>query len=157
MNKIMKFAGLIAIGIAALALGACAPQQTGTLVSASDAQTAGIVNMGTITGSRAVTISGERTAGTAVGTIAGGVIGGLIGDEIGKGLGNDLATAAGVTLGAAAGSRIANEAAQTQSIEWFVKLDNGQTISVIQSDPVFSNGQRVQVIQNGSSTRIVPA
>ena len=44
-----------------------------------------------------------------------------------------------------------------QSIEWTVRLESGQTISVIQASPVFAVGQRVQVIGGGTTTRLAAA
>ena len=80
----------------------------------------------------------------------------MLGNQVGGGLGKDIATGVGATAGAAAGNRVAAEAGRQQSIEWFVKTDHGQTISVIQASPTFANGQRVQIVQSGSSTRLVP-
>jgi len=154
--KLSHIRGSIAAAFAAVALLACAPQPTGTTVNANQAQTASSVQFGTITGSRAVTVQGGNAPGDVVGTLAGGILGGLAGNEIGEGTGNVLATGAGATAGAAIGNRVAREVNTVQSIEWFVRLDSGQTISVIQRDPVFSNGQRVQVVQQGSQTRLVP-
>ena len=148
----------LSLGVAlALALGACAAPPTGDSVSQRQAQTAQTVAFGTITDARPITVRGDSGPAQATGAIAGGVIGGLLGNEVGAGLGQDLATAAGATVGAAAGSRVAEEAGTRQSIEWIVQLENGQTISVVQSQPTFSIGQRVQVIQGGGSTRIQAA
>jgi outer membrane lipoprotein SlyB len=44
-----------------------------------------------------------------------------------------------------------------QSTEWLVQLESGRTISVVQAQPAFSIGQRVQVVQSASGvTRLVP-
>ncbi|WP_181164404.1 glycine zipper 2TM domain-containing protein [Amaricoccus solimangrovi] len=149
--------GLALSAAAALALTACASPNSGDVVSANQAQVAQSVNMGTITGSRAVTVQGGNKPGEVVGTIAGGIVGGLLGNEIGKGTGNVLATGAGATAGAAVGNRVAGSATQQASTEWFVRLDSGQNISVIQASPAFAVGQRVQVVQSGNGvTRLVP-
>ena len=50
--------------------------------------------------------------------------------------------------GAAAGNRIAGAATTVQSTEYLVRLDSGRTISVIQAQPSFGIGSRVQVIQS---------
>ena len=68
-----------------------------------------------------------------------------------------LATGAGAVAGAAAGNAITNSATTVQSFEWTIRLESGQTISVIQASPTFSVGQRVQVIQSGSNTRLAAA
>ena len=62
---------------------------------------------------------------------------------------NSPAAAAGLQAGKAAGSR--------QSIEWTVRLDNGGSIAVVQGEPTFAVGQRVQVITGGGQTRLAPA
>jgi outer membrane lipoprotein SlyB len=148
--------GTLAAGLAAVTLMACTPPPSGNVVNAGQAQTASTVQFGTITGGRAVTVEGGNVPGEVVGTLAGGIVGGLLGNQVGGGTGKVLATGAGATAGAAAGNRIAQEVNTVQSTEWFVQLDSGRTISVIQREPVFSTGQRVQVVQNGSSTRLVP-
>lgn len=149
--------GITLSALAALALAGCASPNSGTMVSANQAQMAQSVHMGTITGSRPVTVQGGNTTGEVVGTLAGGIVGGLLGNELGKGTGNVLATGAGATAGAAVGNRVAGSATQQASTEWFVRLDGGQNISVIQATPSFATGQRVQVVQSGDgTTRLVP-
>ena len=147
-----------AAALAALPLLACAPAPTGNSVSYNQAQTASTVIMGTVTGSRAVTVNANPGgAGAVVGTIAGGIAGAALGNQVGGGTGKTIATGVGATAGAAAGNRVAGAALTQQSIEWFVRTDGGQDISVIQADPTFATGQRVQIVQGGGSTRLVPA
>ena len=38
-----------------------------------------------------------------------------------------------------------------------MRLENGGTIAVVQGEPVFAVGQRVQVITGGGQTRLAPA
>ena len=38
-----------------------------------------------------------------------------------------------------------------------MRLDNGATIAVVQGEPVFAIGQRVQVITGGGQTRLAAA
>ena len=56
-----------------------------------------------------------------------------------------------------AGQQAGRAAASVNSIEWTVQLDGGQSIAVIQSEPVFSVGQRVRVTSGGGQTRLSPA
>lgn len=153
-STMLRGAGLI--GLSLLALAACTPPNSGNVVSANQAQVAQTVHFGTITGSRPVAVQGGNQPAEVVGMIAGGVAGAALGNQVGGGLGKTLATGAGATAGAAAGGAVANAATTQHSTEWFVKLDSGQTISVIQASPSFSIGQRVQVVQSGSTTRLVP-
>ena len=139
----------------ALPLAACAPPQSGNLVNANQAQAAQRVNLGTIVGVQQVAVQGQNPGGVAAGTAGGAALGGVIGNQIGDGSGRDIARAIGIIGGAAAGNRAAGRATTRQSLEWTVRLDNGQTISVIQAQPTFARGQRVQVIQgSGGLTRL---
>ncbi len=148
--------GALLAGIAALALTACTPPNSGNVVSASQSQVAQTVNYGTIVSARPVTVQGGNQPANVVGTLAGGLLGGVLGNEVGGGTGKVLATGAGAVAGAAAGNAVAGAATTQQSTEWTVRLDSGATISVIQASPTFSVGQRVQVVQSGSNTRLVP-
>jgi outer membrane lipoprotein SlyB len=150
---------VIAAMATAAALAACTPTTTGNVVSSGQTQAAQSVSFGTIVDARPVTVQANPGGpGAVTATLAGGLAGGLIGNEIGGGRGQDIATVVGATAGAAAGNRLANQAGTQQSTEWFVRLESGRTISVIQSEPAFSIGQRVQVVQNASGvTRLQPA
>ncbi|MBP7241372.1 glycine zipper 2TM domain-containing protein [Amaricoccus sp.] len=145
-----------ALALAATALLACNPPNSGTTVDASQAQRAQTVAFGTIIAAQPVTVQGGNTPAAVVGTIGGGLAGGLLGNEIGGGRGRDIATVVGATAGAAAGNRVANAATTQQSVQWTVELESGRTIAVIQAEPRFSIGQRVQVVQSGGTTRLLP-
>jgi outer membrane lipoprotein SlyB len=139
-----------------VALAACAPQHSSDRVSAGQAQIAQSVSFGTVASARNVVVEGG-TGSQLVGGVLGGVAGAALGNQVGGGLGQDVATAVGATAGAAAGQSAGRAGASQNSIEWTVRLENGQSIAVIQSDPVFSIGQRVQVISGGGQTRLAPA
>ncbi len=151
------FAKVSGAALVALGLLGCTPQNTGNLVSANQAQGAQTVSFGEIIGAQPVQVQGGNKTAEVVGTLAGGLAGGLLGNEVGGGLGKDIATVAGATAGAAAGNRVAGAATTVQSTQWTVRLDDGRTIAVIQAEPVFSMGQRVQVIQSADgTTRLLP-
>lgn len=147
----------LAAGLAALALAACAPQQSGNVVSSNQALTAQQVQFGVVTGSRPVELRNMGEADGAIGAVLGGVAGAAAGQQIGGGTGRVLATGAGAVAGAALGQRAGQAVGRAQSIEWFVRLDNGNDISVIQGEPQFGIGQRVRVITGGDGTRLAPA
>jgi outer membrane lipoprotein SlyB len=142
--------------LAALALAACAPQQSGSVVSSREVMTAQQVEFGVITGSRSVELRNMGTADGTLGALAGGVAGAAAGQQVGGGTGRVLATGAGAVAGAALGQRAGQAMGRADSIEWFVRLENGSEISVIQGDPVFAVGQQVRVISGGGSTRLAP-
>ncbi len=146
-----------ALAAAATALLACTPPTGGNVLNARQAQTAQTVLFGTIIGAQPVTVQGGNQPADVVGTVAGGLLGGVLGNEVGGGTGRVIATGVGATAGAAAGNRLANAATTVQSTEWLVQLESGRTISVVQAEPTFNVGQRVQVVQSASGlTRIVP-
>jgi outer membrane lipoprotein SlyB len=144
------------LATASLALMACNPPTSGNVVNARQSQTAQTVTFGTIIGAQPVAVQGGNQTAEVVGTIAGGLLGGLAGNQVGGGTGRVITTGVGATAGAAAGNRIAGAATTVQSTEWLVRTDGGRTISVIQAEPAFSIGQRVQVVQSGGVTRLVP-
>lgn len=147
----------IAAALAALALAACAPQQSGNVVSSGQALSSQQVQQGVIIGSRPVELRNMGEADGALGALAGGVLGAAAGQQIGGGRGRILATGAGAVAGAAAGQAAGQYVGRAQSIEWFVRLDNGNEVSVIQGDPQFVTGQRVRVITGGGTTRLAAA
>jgi outer membrane lipoprotein SlyB len=138
------------------ALAACAPQYSADRVGAGTAQTAQTVSFGTVTSARNVVVEGGQGSQLA-GAVLGGVAGAALGNQVGGGTGQDIATVVGGTAGVVAGQQAGRAAASVNSIEWTVQLDGGQSIAVIQSEPVFSVGQRVRVSQGGGQTRLSPA
>ncbi len=143
--------------VASIALMGCNPPNSGNVVNARQAQSAQTVSFGTIVGANPVSVQGGNQTAEVVGTLAGGLLGGLAGNSVGGGRGRVITTGVGATAGAAAGNRIAGAATTVQSTEWLVQLESGRTISVIQAEPAFSIGQRVQVVQNANgNTRLVP-
>lgn len=144
----MKPVVLIAsLGLAALAgcveTTSSAPMQTNQV---SQAQTLS----GTIIGVRTVNVPNQTNQ--VAGAVAGGLIGGLVGNQFGNGTGRDVMTVAGVAAGAAAGNRAA--AAQSVSQEWSVRLYDGRVVTIVQTGN-FGIGQRVNVVVQGNSARIV--
>lgn len=153
---LISFRNSAALAIATLALLGCTPPESGNVVNARQAQVAQTVSFGTIIGSQPVQVQGGNQTASVVGTVAGGLLGGLAGNEVGGGRGRVITTGVGATAGAAAGNRIAGAATTVQSTEWLVQLESGRTISVIQAQPAFSIGQRVQVVQGANGvTRLV--
>ncbi len=143
--------------LAAASLAACAPNQSANVMPSSAANTASSVQLGVVTGSRAVELRNMGQMDEALGMLAGGVAGAAVGNQFGGGSGQVLATGAGAVAGAAMGRQAGEYVGRAQSIEWFVRLDDGREISVVQGDPVFGVGQRVRVISNGQTTRLVAA
>jgi outer membrane lipoprotein SlyB len=139
---------LMIASLGLVALGACvettstAPMQTAQV---SQAQTLS----GTIVGVRNVNVASQTNQ--VAGAVAGGLIGGLVGNQFGNGTGRDVMTVAGAVGGAAAGSRLAQP---NVSQEWSVRLTDGRTVTIVQNGN-FAVGQRVSIVVQGNSARIV--
>ena len=130
--------------------------RTPTCWPANQALTASTVSFGTVTASRVVQLQGGQGS-QAAGAVLGGLAGAALGQNVGGGTGQVIATGVGATAGAAAGLQAGKTVAGRQSIEWTVRLDNGGSIAVVQGEPTFAIGQRVQVITGGGTTRLAPA
>ncbi|MFW1677008.1 glycine zipper 2TM domain-containing protein [Pontibacter sp. JAM-7] len=136
-------------------LTGCANNLSGSTYSRSEARKVQTVNYGVIEAAQPVVIEG-RTEGV-VGTGAGAIIGGLAASEIGGGKGKSIATIIGVVTGGILGQSIEESATRAQGQELTVRLENGQVISVVQevaNGPFFRPGDRVRVLQRGSTARV---
>jgi outer membrane lipoprotein SlyB len=99
---------------------------------------------GVIQSVNAVEKAGE---GSGVGAVAGGVVGGVVGHQIGNGRGQDLATVAGAVGGAVAGHHIEKHVKKTTVYNVTVKLDDGTTRVLTQSQaPTYRSGDRVRIV-----------
>lgn len=150
----MKTTTSIAL-IGVLFLASCAQDSmTGDTYSRYEARQSQTVNMGRILSIRSVMIEGEHEAGTLIGGLAGGIMG----STLGQGRASNTAGAlGGALLGSAIGSQVEKGMSSRRGIEITVRLDNGNTVSVVQQvNPreAFYEGDRVRVLNNGSQTRV---
>lgn len=144
--------------VAALGVSGCAQNPYGNAYDVGEARTVQNVLTGTITKLDAVTMSGGGES--TIGTIAGGAVGAILGAKIGGGSGSDIAAIGGGLAGAALGNKAGDAISQRNGVNIVIKLDSGRTIAVVQEvDPnmIFRVGQRVDIYQQGSTTRVVPA
>lgn len=152
------FFKLTAAAVALATVGACSqPQANTSNYSPNEAMRASHVEYGVIVSGRMVELRNtpgetDRLAGAALGGIAGA----LAGDQFGSGTGKTLMTGLGAIAGAALAADTAQKINRAGAVEWIVKLDNGRSISVVQSDPGIYRGMRVSVITSGTKSRIVP-
>ncbi|HSC80382.1 MAG TPA: hypothetical protein VLC08_08515, partial [Chitinolyticbacter sp.] len=96
---------------------------------------------------------------TGIGAVAGGVIDGIAaGRNIGGGSGQIVSGILGSILGGLLGNVIEENVMSKQALEISLTLDNGQRMVVVQEadQPIIPN-QRVDVISDGQTTRVVPA
>ena len=93
---------------------------------------------------------------TSTGTLLGGVAGGLAGSTIGSGRSaHTLGAIGGALLGGMAGSAAEKGLSSQTGLEYIVKLDNGQVISITQgAGQALGIGQRCLVLY-GNPSRVV--
>ena len=135
----MKMHMLAAAAVATLALAGCAstsPSYNGGNNSGYNtpppAQTC--YDCGTVT--RIDAVGGQQTSGTT-GAVLGGVVGAVAGHELAKNSSDgkqNAATVAGAVGGAVAGSAIQKNMNKAQSYNVYVRMDNGNTVTLNQAD-----------------------
>jgi len=146
---------LAASAICIALLSACAAPNTNSAVySTGQGMQAMQVQFGQILSVRMVELRGIQNGDRAIGAVVGAVVGSLAADDLSDG--NAIATGLGSLAGAAAGSAGATAINRTQAQEWTVRLDSGAVMAIVQNDPNMMVGQRVRVINNGTTTRIAP-
>ena len=141
--------------LAALALAGCASPATNTTLSPAAIGQVANVTYGTVLAERQVAIQGHTND---LGAIAGAAVGGAAGSFVGGDVrSNILAAIGGAALGGLAGNMAQNELSGGTATEFIIREDDGQTISVIQSNELhLRTGQRVMIIR-GAETRLMPA
>jgi outer membrane lipoprotein SlyB len=145
--ELLMRVAIIPLLAAMLTLGACVSPSSGKIYSRQEARTAWRVEPGRVTAIEDVTIEGRRSA---VGRIGGGFIGYEVGRTVGAGSGRAIAGAVGAVAGAVAGEAAEERLTREKAYEITVKLDNGDTIAVVQAaDQTFAVGERVEVLRNG--------
>ena len=147
-------AALVATVLATLlGVAACAPQNTNTTYSGQDIGRTASVSFGTIVSMRPVAVEG---GGTGLGAIGGAAAGGVAGSFIGNNdvRGNILGAIGGAIVGGVVGSAVEGGLSQGQAVEFIIRDDSGQTISVVQTNEErFQVGERV-IITRGARTRL---
>jgi outer membrane lipoprotein SlyB len=143
---------LMAVLALAATLPACAPQNTGSTVSARSLGGAASVSFGTIVGSRPVQVQG---GGTGIGTLGGAALGGVAGSAIGGGWrANTLGAIGGALVGGLAGTAVERGVSSGTAIEFVVREDRGGDIAVVQTNEEgLQVGDRV-MISRGDRVRL---
>ena len=144
MNRV-KLLSFVCVAATSLAIfTGCPSANSGVVFSRNEALHAQNVLLGTVVDVRAGKIEGTKSA---AGALAGGALGAVTGNLIGGGRGNTIATVAGGVVGAAAGAGVEEKLTQKNGLQITVKLDNGQTVVIVQeADVQFVAGQRVRVL-----------
>ena len=142
-----------AIGLVALlGMGACAPRNTNTTYTGADIGRSAQVSYGVIVSMRPVTIQGGQSGvGTFGGAAAGATAGSFIGGDPRMRI---LGAIGGAIIGGLAGSAAEGSLSTGQAVEFIIREDSGQTISVVQTnEDSFQPNERV-VLTRGARTRI---
>jgi outer membrane lipoprotein SlyB len=138
---------LFAVSCALGFVTGCAPALSPNVYSAGDPMQAWKVAAGEVVEVRNVL----RRHARADGHRGWWYIGYEVGRSIGDGSGRDIAGAVGTVAGAAAGRAVETAATRQQGIEITVRLDDGDTVAIVQSASVgFSSGERVNVLRRGN-------
>jgi outer membrane lipoprotein SlyB len=135
-------------------LAGCASSKAGDVYSRDQARTEQSVRSGTVESVREVQIDGTKSG---IGAVAGGVTGGIAASTIGHGTGSAVAAAVGAIAGGLAGAAAEEGITKNSGLELVVKLDNGQTIAVVQAvdaNTTFQPGDRVRLLSGQGVTRV---
>jgi outer membrane lipoprotein SlyB len=147
----MKRSLIAAVLVPVALLAACtsySPQEYRT----GEARSIENVQYGAVVSVRPVRLS-ENPSG--VGTVAGAAVGGLLGNTIGHGGGSIAGAILGAVGGGLAGNALEHGVTAQNGEEVVVRLDNGQTIAVVQGGwQDFAAGQRVQVVTGRGGARV---
>jgi outer membrane lipoprotein SlyB len=135
-------------------LAGCVGSKAGDVYSRDQARTEQSVRLGTIESVREVQIEGTKSG---IGAVAGGVTGGIAASTIGHGTGSAVAAAVGAIAGGLAGAAAEEGITKNSGLELVVKLDNGQTLAVVQAvdaNTTFQPGDRVRLLSGQGVTRV---
>lgn len=148
----MRFYKIFIAVILATILVACASSNSGNVYSRDDARKLQTVKTGVVESVRQVKLEGTKSP---VGTIAGGAIGGIAGSSVGHGKGSTIVAIIGAVVGGLAGSAAEEGLTRKDALEITVKLDGGGMVAIVQeADEQFHPGEKVRLVENGSTTRV---
>ena len=140
----MLFRLITIICIVLLSNGCASYNASGNIFSKNDVRTAYDVSYGEVLSIKEVKIEGNSSF---IGTWGGAQIGRDIGQKVGDRRRNPIAGSVGAIAGAAAGKTIEKELTSEVGIEIMIKMDNGNTIAIIQSNEgIVDEGDRVKVL-----------
>lgn len=144
--------GLPLLPLLLLALAGCRPSYSPDDYATRAVQQMNRVEQGVIIGSRAVTVTAEGSTGAATGGAAGGILGA---QAPGGNITSAIGAVGGALVGGLIGTTTERVAGDTTAIEYIVRKENGDLVSVTQRDATpLAIGQRVLVIA-GNQARIV--
>lgn len=135
-------------------LSACGSNFSANEYAVRAVQQANPVQQGIVVGSRRVAIAAGGETGATAGAAAGGAIGGAA--AAGNSVGTALGAVGGALLGSLVGTSAERASANTDAIEYIIRRNDGDLVSVTQRDVVpIPLGTAVLVIM-GNQARVVP-
>jgi outer membrane lipoprotein SlyB len=151
--KIFRLISILAV-IVIFSYG-CASSRSGRVYTRDQARVTHTVKTGTIEKVDLVKIEGTKTP---VGVVAGGATGAALGNTIGQGSAKTISTVVGAIVGGLAGSAVEEKVTEKDGFEITVKLDNGETIVIVQeADEDIRVGMRARVLRGSDgTTRVRP-
>ncbi|MEZ0231470.1 MAG: glycine zipper 2TM domain-containing protein [Methylophilaceae bacterium] len=148
----MRNVKILAVLMIASVLAACASSNSGSVYSREEARRVQTVKTGIVESVRLVKLEGTKSP---IGTATGAVVGGVAGSTVGHGAGQALATVIGAVVGGLAGSAAEEGITSKDGVEITVKLDSGGLVAVVQeADEQFHPGDKVRLVESGSTTRV---
>ncbi|MGQ5521950.1 hypothetical protein ACUHMQ_01675 [Chitinimonas sp. PSY-7] len=146
---------LSAVGMGLIALlSGCASDRSANVYTPSEAMSESRVRTGVIESVRPVKIQSDSDLGKIMGAVIGGV---AAGGNIGKGKGSIVSGTIGAAVGGGAGNAIGKQANSKDALEIVLQMDSGEVISIVQeADVPLAVGQKVRVISQGRTSRVVP-
>ena len=146
-RSLIPVLGLVAL----LGVSACAPRNTNTTYTGADIGRSAQVSYGVIVSMRPVTIQGGQSGvGTFGGAAAGATAGSFIGGDPRMRI---LGAIGGAIVGGLAGSAAEGALSTGQAMEFIIREDSGQTVSVVQTNEEnFQPNERI-VLTRGARTR----
>lgn len=149
----MSFRLKLVLCVLALCSGCGTYSASGSSYPRYETRTAYAVEYGEVVATRIVAIEGDASF---IGVWGGSEVGRAVGGTVGDGDARRVARAVGGVAGAVAGEAIEKKVTAEDGLEITVRLDNNDTIAVVQAqDVLFAPGDRVRVLFGpGGSTRV---
>jgi outer membrane lipoprotein SlyB len=155
MNSKIKIGAVALMAAAAVLTSGCATKtNSASVYSANQAQREQSVRYATVEGVREVVIDRGQTG---TGTLAGAAVGGVAGSSIGGRRENIAGAILGAVAGGVIGQAMEGSANKKPGVEITLRYDNGDIRAIVQEadDQVFKAGDRVRILQTGSTSRVV--
>ncbi len=150
MNRIML---IVASSLIAITLGGCVPNINHPNYHAWEVGRASCVKHGVVICRRNVVVDANSQTGAFAGSLVGAVAGSNLG---GCGVAGAIGTLAGAVVGGVVGNAIEQDVNRQPAFEYLIRLDNGDTISVVQGTNIRLRVNEPVFVKFGRITRVVP-